>query len=378
MKSICLLSRLTGKSPSRFKWVIAAVIVILFLLPSVAYAAVPLGSLVVTSDPPGARVYLDGVYKGTTTYAYKFDPGHYVLKLTYPGYQSYETTIALISNEVTSIDVELVKIPTTGTLTVSSTPSGAKVYIDGSYKGNTPYSDTLSPGTYDIKVTMTGYNDHETTATIVAGEETMLSFWMYPLETSGILSVSSSPWGAFVYVDGIYTGITPLTEAAEAGIHTVTISMAGYNDHISSVSVPAGGTASVSAVLTKITGTVTSTVSTTITSTPSSATGTGTYIILSTPEGARVYLDGSVIGVTPLRAGDLSPGQHALILEMSGYHDYATVINVVAGADGMVDLDLAPVEGETPAPTYTMPGFGWIIALGAVITVVAAIEGIKK
>ena len=378
MNEICRISGNPGLKGAGY--VIIAVIVCLFILPSMVHAAPIPGSLIVSSDPTGARIYLDGAYKGTTTYADKIDPGHYALKLTYPGYQSYETTIAILSNEETNINEEMVKIPTTGTLTAASTPSGAKVYIDGSYEGNTPFSGSLSPGTYDIKVTMVGYKDHITTATIVAGEETMLSFWMYPVETTGMLLVSSTPSGAAVYVDEIYAGSAPVMQETGAGTHTVTVSMSGYNDHISSVSVPVGGTASVNAVLIPVSSvtpaTVVSTVST-VTTSPSSA-GDGSYVISSTPGGARVYIDGSVMGTTPMRTGDLSSGQHAIMLKLSGYHDYSTVINVVSGTAGVVDADMIPTGAATPAPTYALPGFGWVLALGAVISVVYAGFSLKK
>ncbi len=58
----------------------------------------------------------------------------------------------------------------TGTLNVSSTPSGANVYIDNAYIGTTPINNyTISAGTHILKLTLSGYNDDITTITITAG-----------------------------------------------------------------------------------------------------------------------------------------------------------------------------------------------------------------
>ncbi len=49
--------------------------------------------------------------------------------------------------------------PAQGSLTVASTPPSAHIYIDGHYHGWTPRTIHLSPGTYHIRITKTGYYD---------------------------------------------------------------------------------------------------------------------------------------------------------------------------------------------------------------------------
>ncbi len=44
-------------------------------------------------------------------------------------------------------------------VTITSTPSGAKVYINGAYKGETPVSVPLAFGEYDLKLSKDGYKD---------------------------------------------------------------------------------------------------------------------------------------------------------------------------------------------------------------------------
>jgi len=56
--------------------------------------------------------------------------------------------------------VTLTPIRTTGTIAISSTPSGASIYFDGVYKGTTPKLLTdVTQGPHDVKLTLSGYND---------------------------------------------------------------------------------------------------------------------------------------------------------------------------------------------------------------------------
>ncbi len=44
-------------------------------------------------------------------------------------------------------------------VTITSTPVGAKVYINGAYKGETPVTVPLAFGEYDLKLSKDGYKD---------------------------------------------------------------------------------------------------------------------------------------------------------------------------------------------------------------------------
>lgn len=59
----------------------------------------------------------------------------------------------------------------TETLSISSTPSGASVYLDGVYKGTTPLTILdVSVGSHTIKLTLSGYADHIEIVTVVTGD----------------------------------------------------------------------------------------------------------------------------------------------------------------------------------------------------------------
>jgi hypothetical protein len=60
---------------------------------------------------------------------------------------------------------------TTGNISVTSSPSGSKVYLDDDYLGTTPYNITgLTPGNYTVVVKRSGYLDNGKKILLIAGE----------------------------------------------------------------------------------------------------------------------------------------------------------------------------------------------------------------
>jgi hypothetical protein len=190
------------------------------------------GTLSVTSSPVGAEVYLDGVYKGTTSGEQKsiaFPLGTYIewywdyqpvtitgvpfglhnLRVTLSGYEDYSSWVIISNEKTVEVHVSLkvqsgsttipIIVPTTvpttvptltptpvptinptgqlplfvktGTVSVSSTPSGARVSLDGVDRGTTPVTITgVSTGLHLLKVTLSGYEDYSTRFFLVSGK----------------------------------------------------------------------------------------------------------------------------------------------------------------------------------------------------------------
>jgi hypothetical protein len=70
---------------------------------------------------------------------------------------------------------------------------------------------------------------------------------------SGSLSVTTTPAGASVYVDGVQRGVSPTTiPGLAAGSHTVLLKLSGYQDLSAPVSVTAGAVDSFSTGMTPL------------------------------------------------------------------------------------------------------------------------------
>jgi hypothetical protein len=68
---------------------------------------------------------------------------------------------------------------------------------------------------------------------------------------TGTLSISSSPKAASVIVDGVSMGNTPSSLKLSPGEHSVAVSLGGYKDWVTSVTIESGNTVSVKADLEK-------------------------------------------------------------------------------------------------------------------------------
>jgi hypothetical protein len=217
------------------------------------------GSLYVASDPSGARIYVDGSYRGTTSIILSgLTTGSHTIRISQSGYTDYSTTATIYAGQIITVSVTLIPLTPepdqTGSLSLTSSPAGADIFIDGSYRGITPVTlSGLTTGSHTIIISHSGYTDYSTTATLYAEQTRTVSVTLIPSTPApahtGSITITSSPSGADVYVDGSsYRGITPVTfSSVTTGSHTIIISHSGYTDYSTTATVNGGQT-------TKVTG----------------------------------------------------------------------------------------------------------------------------
>ncbi|MFH1562367.1 MAG: PEGA domain-containing protein [Nitrospirota bacterium] len=128
------------------------------------------GTFSVLSSPSGANILINGSNTGMTTPAQlPLQIGSYTLALTLTNYYTYTTTFTINPCSVTYISGTLTLI--TGSISVTSTPDGANIWLDGGTQtqGTTPAILTgIIPGTHTIKLTKQGYCDWFGTVTVPA------------------------------------------------------------------------------------------------------------------------------------------------------------------------------------------------------------------
>ena len=97
----------------------------------------------------------------------------------------------------------------------------------------------------------------------------------------------------------------------------------------------------------------------------------GSLLITTTPAGATIFIDRVQRGVSPATIPDLSPGTHALRLEMNGYSGVTALVTITAGQTQPYTTALSPVA--VAATTYSRPvtpkktpGFEPVLALFAI------------
>jgi hypothetical protein len=353
------------------------------------------GSIYFTSIPSSTEIYL-AASPGTPTDKGVATPNTiinataassgattlYNYKLTLTGYQDVTGTVTATAGTTVNVTGTF-----TGNCSLSSTPSGAEIWIDDSDKGHvTPYTITgLSAGTHSYKLTLSGYEDATGNFSITSGSTTSL-----PVTFPGNVNVSSTPTGGRIYIDGADKGInTPNTVTGlSTGTHSYKLTLTGYADATGTFIATAGstvdlpvtfpGSANITSTptgaeiylalspasptdqsvatprtITNLTesssgatsvynyllrlygyadtpGTFTATAGTTV---EVPVTFPGSVYITSDPSGASIYLDDNLTssGMTPGILTGLSSGSHTYTLKLSGFADVSGSFTIVSG-----------------------------------------------
>jgi len=312
----------------------------------------------ITSSPSGASVYFDDNYKGTTPVTVEVSttgtPGHSV-RLTLSGYQEWTNYYAgnPAEGQTVYVSASLTPVQSYGSITVTSSPSGATAFLDGASSQLTPCTfNNVVPGSHTIQVTRSGYAPWSTTTSVSAGRNTQVYASLSPVQpATGSIYVTSVPSGASVYVDGTYYGPSPqLASGLSPGYHQVRISLSGFQDWTGSVNVQSDVTTRISQTLS-------------VGPTPTPLPGTGSIAVHSTPAGAEVYLDNAYVGISPLTVPSVSPGSHVVLLTMPGYANWQATVQVQRDVIASVDATLSPAP--TSAPTKTgLPAALAVLGIG--------------
>ncbi len=321
----------------------------------------------ISSSPSNADVYFDGNYKGTTPVTVEVSttgtPGH-TINVYKSGYQSFSQFYSgnPSAGQTVYVYASLTPVQSTGSVYVTSSPSGASATLDNSRTGNTPYTFTsVATGTHTIQISRSGYQTYSGTVTVSPGSTTTVSVTLPPVSsTSGSLYLTSSPSGAQVYVDSTYRGTTPTTVGTlSQGTHAVQLRLSGYSDYSGTATIFAGQTTTLNVNLVQ----------------PTPTPSVGSLSIASSPSAAEVYVDNVFQGYTPLTLNNIPPGLHAITLRLAGYQDWQGNVQVSGGQTATVQGTLIP--NPTTVPTTKAPGFG-ILAGMAALGLIGAVLVLKR
>jgi len=228
------------------------------------------GTLYVTSIPRGALITIDGVVKGqTNAIISNVAAGIHDVTLTRSGYHPETKQVDVKAGGMNSVAFTLKESGEpgtgTGTLYISSIPSGAAITIDGVESGQTNmYVRNIASGIHTITLTKPGYLPGTKQVSVNTGGVEWVSFTLKKggdiepgtgdgtttLTGTGTLNVKSVPKGAVITIDGVESGQTNvLLSKIAAGSHNVTVSKDGYQPETKQVDVKLGGRNSVSFTL---------------------------------------------------------------------------------------------------------------------------------
>jgi hypothetical protein len=216
-----------------------------------------LALLEITSDPPGASIYVDrkdlGLY-GVTPRTIVVGDGERQVMLELPGYA--DEIIPAAAKAGSPVRVEVSLKPQLGELAVELTPASAEVQFFRHEKLVQAKPVTrgyrLPVGTYTVVARAPGYTVARARAVVRKGETARLALGLAPLpRPTGRLLVTAGKLAADVYVDGRRVAVTPATlQSLGVGAHVVEV-RAGSRSVKRSVSIESGRATYVEVDLTK-------------------------------------------------------------------------------------------------------------------------------
>ena len=179
------------------------------------------GFVVLKSQPPGAKVWIDAEYMGLTPFQREMAVGFYNFRLEKEMFYPKEGSFTIKMNETERPEVTL--SPNFGSLKVSTTPvSGAAITLDGTpTKFKTPFTfDTLASGNHTLSLTLDLYEPVSKSFAIIDNEPTRLDFALNPV--FGNIKITTEP-DADIFIDAEIKATGTWEGILTRGIHTVEI-----------------------------------------------------------------------------------------------------------------------------------------------------------
>ena len=222
--------------------------------------------LVMNVTPATARVSIDNgesrpVNANGTLKVY-LQNGSHSYRVEADGYLDNNGSVSMAgSRQQVSVTLQSTK----ASLTVKTTTSGSKIYIDEEYKGKDSWQGELTPGTYFVEARKDGFRSSTKTVTLAKQQTESITFPALQ-QIFGSMMVDYEPVDAEVYLDNNLIGKSPnVFNNLATGKHSIKISKDGYSDYTGSVTIQENQQASVSGSLTK---------NSVVSSSPSSTSGT--------------------------------------------------------------------------------------------------------
>lgn len=209
---------------------------------SAEYEKKMLGDLYVESDPPGAKITIDGnPYAGKTPLRIERLPSgtKKLIVSGVEGYRDYEGEVTIEPLKTASIKVKLPPLSRLFSITVSTDIPYVKVYLTGDIyerkdMGITGYYSplivkNLKQGEYTIEIEKEGYLPLK--EKIYLNKDKRLEYILETAKTT-LLTIKTRPSEAEVYINEKYKGLSPLTIEVQPGSHIITVKKYSYKDGI--------------------------------------------------------------------------------------------------------------------------------------------------
>ena len=278
-------------------------------------------SVFVEVAPITAEIEISGGLHVRLGQRYLIRTGTYDIRLTNEGYHDTNTLLLVNNEQAQTHPFEMRKLPGIVSITTMEL-NGARVQIDGVDIGVTPLIDvSVEPGRHQMTISLDRHLDYGETIEIEGRE--VEQYYQASLEPAwAVISLSTTPTGADVLLDGAAIGITPINAEILQGRRDLTLKLPGHKAWQEDFDVIAGEDFTLPMVELE--------------------PADGLVFIRSNPSGASVTIGGEYQGLTPLEVA-LPPDQnHELTFFHTGYHSNKTTIRTQPNQERELNISLDP------------------------------------
>lgn len=192
------------------------------------------GYLTVDSTPQRANVYIDNVLSGQTPLRKtEMSIGRHTVRVSLDGYEDSVNTIEVGQNKTVQINAQLRAQIKQGLLRINSNVRDAEILIDGRRAGRSPLDINLNAGTYELKITASGYDPYTNTVTVRNNQTTTLNVNLVPTNVNVNLKTNVNV--GQVFIDGTLQGSLNqgmLNFSLNRGAHELVILSPGYGAYV--------------------------------------------------------------------------------------------------------------------------------------------------
>lgn len=181
----------------------------------------------ITSVPAGAQILIDDASTGQVTPALvEVASGEHEIRIKAPGHKSHRQRILVAALDTITLP-EVTLQQADALITVTSSPAGAGVTLNGRFQGETPLELAVKSATdYRVQVFKAGFASKQHPASLQPGEERLIYLELTRL--TGKLVVVAEPATAQLLVNGQPRGSVNQTLTLPTVSHRIEIRLEGY------------------------------------------------------------------------------------------------------------------------------------------------------